>query len=39
MNQNDKERVDDRKLTWPDRICYLLVFAILLGLAFLGGKP
>jgi len=31
------KRVGERRLTWPDRACYLIIFAILLYSIF-GGR-
>lgn len=31
-------RIGERRLTWGDRIVYLVLFAGLIALAFLGGR-
>jgi hypothetical protein len=33
------KRVGERRLSWPDRLCYLLVFAALLLAAFVESRP
>jgi len=34
------KRVGERRLTWADRLCYLVVFAVLICAAlFMEGRP